>query len=155
MSDANFIRQSMILAARAVQNGNHPFGALLVLDLKVLLSAENTVITENDWTRHAELNLIRAAKREYDAKLLAGGTLYASTEPCAMCAGAICKVGIRRVVFGCSAATLENITGGGGGILARRVFAAAEKPIEVVGPILEEQAAAIHRSFWRSKSGSR
>ena len=49
-----FIREAINLAKKAVKSGNHPFGALLVLDNEIILTAENKVVTENDCTKHAE-----------------------------------------------------------------------------------------------------
>jgi tRNA(Arg) A34 adenosine deaminase TadA len=64
-----------------------------------VLEAENTVITERDVTGHAELNLVRSAGKQFDGAALQGLTLYASTEPCAMCSSAIYWSGIGRVVY--------------------------------------------------------
>src|SRR5579859_3432783 len=95
----DFVRRSVQIAADAVSHGNHPFGALLVRDGKVLLEAENTIFTRHDITNHAEMNLVRLSVNRYDAAFLADCTLYTSTEPCAMCAGAIYWSGIGAVVF--------------------------------------------------------
>ncbi|MER3462534.1 MAG: nucleoside deaminase, partial [Armatimonadota bacterium] len=97
VKDLEFLRQAVEVARRARANGNHPFGALLVdAEGKVLLEAENTVQTERDCTGHAELNLMRLASRSYDPGFLATCTLYTSTEPCAMCSGAIYWGNVRR-----------------------------------------------------------
>ncbi len=88
--DPKFIRLAIAVAQRARAHGNHPFGALLVDENgQILLEAENTVVTANDATGHAETNLIRLASKRYSPDFLAQCTLYTSTEPCAMCAGAI------------------------------------------------------------------
>jgi len=89
-----YIRQSYQLAKNARDNGNHPFGALLTLGGEVVLTAENTVNTDKDITRHAELNLVSKASQELDTADLIQSVLYTSTEPCAMCAGAIFWSGI-------------------------------------------------------------
>jgi tRNA(Arg) A34 adenosine deaminase TadA len=84
-------------------NGNHPFGALLLdADGNVVLEAENTVLTARDCTGHAETNLMRMASERFDPEFLSRCTLYTSTEPCAMCAGAIYWGNVRRVVFALS-----------------------------------------------------
>jgi tRNA(Arg) A34 adenosine deaminase TadA len=84
------MQQVIEIARQARLHGNHPFGALLAdAEGNILLTAENTVVTENDCTCHAETNLIRQAARNYAAEFLETCTLYASTEPCPMCAGAI------------------------------------------------------------------
>ena len=59
-----FLRQGITLARQARAAGNHPFGALLVLDGEVVASAQNTVFTHRDPTAHAETNLVSHAIRE-------------------------------------------------------------------------------------------
>ena len=95
------------LARRSREKGNHPFGSLLVdPEGGCLLEAENTVVTGRDRTAHAELNLVRITSNQFEFEFLQGCTLYASTEPCAMCAGAIYWSGIGRVVYALSSETL-------------------------------------------------
>ena len=85
MNDADFLRQTIELAKSAREKGNHPFGSLLADGAgRVLLTAENTVVTEADITGHAELNLVREAARRFTRDELACMTLYASREPCPM-----------------------------------------------------------------------
>jgi tRNA(Arg) A34 adenosine deaminase TadA len=62
--DATYIRRAIQLARQARERGNHPFGAQLVADRQVILEAENTVVTEADPTKHAEMNLIQSAWRQ-------------------------------------------------------------------------------------------
>jgi tRNA(Arg) A34 adenosine deaminase TadA len=96
-----FIRQAIELSSSAVEHGNHPFGACLVSkNGKVLLTAENTVGTSNnDMTRHAELNLISMATQKFTQDFLEECTLYTSCEPCLMCTGAFLWSGIRQLVY--------------------------------------------------------
>lgn len=143
-----FMQQALRLAEQAVQHGNHPFGALLVSGDEVLLSAENAVNTEQDVTRHAELVLVSRASQTLAPDVLANCTLYTSTEPCAMCAAAIYWAGIARVVYACSAETLGEIAGSGFIVPSREIFGRGLPAVEVVGPILEAQAAQLHRTFW-------
>ena len=97
MMEHALVRRAIAVAARARANGNHPFGALLAgPDGKVLAEAENQVVSERDPTRHAELVLVSDVARRWSSDVLAGSTLYTSTEPCAMCAGAIYWAGIRQ-----------------------------------------------------------
>ena len=106
-----FVRKSIELAQKAKEKGNEPFGACLVKDGEIILTAENTIHSDRDPTRHAETNLVIQASQIFDTKTLKDSILYASTEPCAMCAGAIYWAGIRTVVFGCSNQTLIEIAG--------------------------------------------
>ena len=146
---APFIRESIALANAAVAKGNEPFGALLVKDGEVVLRAENTIATGHDPTNHAEMNLVRLAVAQFDADFLAQCTLYTSTEPCAMCAGAIYWGNIGRIVFGCSESRLMEIAGGGLGIDSRNVLANASRSIEIVGPVIEDEAVQPHLNYWK------
>ena len=81
-----FIRQVIEIAASARKKGNHPFGALLVDDRgRLMISAENTVMTRHDPTRHAELNVVQLAGESISSDALSKVTLYTNTEPCVMC----------------------------------------------------------------------
>ena len=145
---------SIAIARQAREHGNHPFGAVLVDEFeRVLLQAENTVITARDSTGHAETNLVRLASQQFSPAQLAHCTLYTSTEPCAMCAGAIYWSGIGRVVFALSEVDLYAIVGPSDEHLylpCREVFAHSQRRIEVFGPCaeLDAPAHAVHESFW-------
>jgi tRNA(Arg) A34 adenosine deaminase TadA len=154
MNDEQLIRAAIEIARSARKKGNHPFGALLVdREGRLLLEAENTVETEHDCTGHAETNLIRKAWQKYDREFLASCSLYTSTEPCAMCAGAIFWGNVGRVVFGLSETRLYEVVGDKQeGVLmlpCREVFARGKRSIEVIGPMLEEEAIKVHQGFWR------
>lgn len=100
MLNEELIRRAIEIAANARAHGNHPFGALLAdADGNILLEAENTVNTSLDCTGHAETNLMRLASKKYSSKELKTCTLYSSTEPCPMCAGAIFWGEVGGVVY--------------------------------------------------------
>ena len=146
--EQTFILRAIELAEQAVQHGNHPFGALLVHKGIILLEAENTVHTEDDVTRHAELNLISKASRTIDPEILKECTLYTSTEPCAMCSGAIYWAGIRKVVYATSAKTLEKVVGHGIDIAAATIFDSTHPKVEIIGPVYEDKADKLHWDYW-------
>ena len=145
-----FILKTYQLAQSAQAKGNHPFGALLVVDGKIVLTAENSVVSDNDVTRHAELNLVSNAAHTLDPSTLGRSTLYTSTEPCAMCTGAIFWAGISQIVYGCSAVTLGEIAGGAFVVPCRELlkYGRREREVSIIGPLLEDQGAEIHRNFW-------
>jgi tRNA(Arg) A34 adenosine deaminase TadA len=159
--DLSHLRRAIHLAETARARGNHPFGALLVsAGGEVLAEAENSVVTDSDCTAHAELNLVRLVSGRYDREALAGSTLFSSTEPCVMCAGAIYWSGIGRVVYALSAERLYRLTGHDPGdeplvLPCREVFARGARAVEVAGPALEAEAEAIHRGFWVRTNGER
>ena len=153
--DLQYLRQAIAVARRAREHGNHPFGAILVSENNVvLLEAENTVNSTRDCTGHAETNLIRLASQQFEPETLRTCTLYTSTEPCAMCSGAIHWGQVGRVVFGLSEAGLYNLTGSHPDnepmrLPCREVFAHSGRPVEVIGPLLEDEAMIVHEGFWR------
>lgn len=149
------LRRAIAVSVRARANGNHPFGAILVdADGAVLLEAENRVVSEGDATRHAELVLMSAASRAFPPARLAASTLYTSCEPCAMCAGSAYWAGVGRVVYGMSEAALLALTGAHpdnatASLPCRAVLSSGQRPITVIGPLLEAEAQAAHDGFWR------
>ena len=152
-NDVRLIRVAIDVARRAREKGNHPFGAVLAdREGQILMEAENTVVTDKDCTAHAELNLMRQASSKYDRDFLQSCTLYSSTEPCPMCSGAIFWGNVRRVVFGLSEAGLYKMTGEDNEevlyLPCRELFEKGKKSIEVLGPILEEEARKVHEGFW-------
>jgi tRNA(Arg) A34 adenosine deaminase TadA len=153
MTDEDMLRRAFELACRARAHGNHPFGAVLAdPGGKIVLEAENTVVTDGDCTAHAELNLIRSAFRTLGATS-PEHTMFASTEPCPMCAGAAYWSGIGRIVYGLSARRLRAMTSPGcpSGIdlPCRDMLARGIRRVVVVGPLLEDEAVEVHRGFWR------
>lgn len=154
-TDLALLRRAIEIAKQARANGNHPFGALLAdRDGAILLEAENTVTTDHDCTGHAETNLMRLASRRFEASVLAQCTLYTSTEPCAMCAGAIYWGQVGRVVFAMSEEDLLALTGDNPenqtfSLPCREVFARGQRPVIVDGPALQEEARQAHAGFWQ------
>jgi tRNA(Arg) A34 adenosine deaminase TadA len=154
-TDEDYLRLTLAIARQARAAGNHPFGAILVgPDGSVLLQAGNAHGDAGDRTGHAERVLMTQASVEYTAAFLAGCTMVTSAEPCAMCAGAAYWAGVGRVVYGLSERELgaligrhpENLTMD---LPCRIVLGAGQRAIEVVGPLLEDEARAVHVGFWR------
>lgn len=146
-----FIREAVELAQQARTRGDHPFGALLVYNGQVVMRGQNTVVTLRDITGHAELNLVRDASMALDADFLQQCTLYTSTEPCAMCATSIYWAGIKTVVYGVSAGRLYSLFDGGEKLHlpCEEVFSRGTREgMTVIGPILEDEAVAVHTGFW-------
>jgi len=135
---------------------NNTFGAVLVdQNGNVLLEAENGYMPTHDGTAHAERLLATQACTTLSGDVLAKATLYSSAEPCAMCAGAIYWAGIGRVVYGLSEHRLRGVTGNHPenptlDLPCREVFKSGQRPTEVVGPLLEDEAEALHEGVWRT-----
>ena len=138
------IRQVIEIARSAQANGNRPFGALLIsASGETLATAENSQLSDNQVLAHAEMVLLHDAVRQFSPDVLQGSTIYTSAEPCAMCAGAIFWSGVGRLVFGLSGEKLHQLAGNSPDMLVASsgdVLAQAGRKVEVVGPILEEEA---------------
>ena len=142
------VRQCIDLARAARTAGNHPFGALLTIDGVVVLSAQNTVFTSADPTAHAETNLVADAIRQLTPAQIRRGVLYASCEPCAMCVGKMYWAGVRSVVYALPAEELAALAGGRFVVPCRELFARAADRVHVVGPLLVDDARAVHEGYW-------
>ena len=123
----------------------------------VLMEQGNGYRSEGgDRTAHAERLLASRAARANDLEFLAQCTLYTSAEPCAMCAGAIYWAGIGRVVYGQTEKALKKQTGAHEenptlDLPCATVFAAGQRPTEVAGPLLEDEAAQLQADFWKAR----
>jgi hypothetical protein len=119
-ADVPHLLCAIAVSAAAREHGNHPFGAILVsAEGDVLLEAENTVVTDDDVTGHAETNLVRAAARE----LVYGLSGKAFIE-----------------LAGPGGPALDHPS--------RAVLAGGNREVVVTGPLLEDEAAVPHRGFW-------
>ncbi|MGQ0581482.1 MAG: nucleoside deaminase [Reyranella sp.] len=158
MDDEAFLRKAFDVARRARDQGQHPFGAILV-DAKgtVLMEQGNAFLQEgHDMTAHAERMIATRASKAWRPPFLAGCTLYSTAEPCAMCAGAIYWAGIGRVVYGQAEHDLKAAAGLDPenptmSLPCRTVFAAGQRQVEVVGPLLADEAAELQADFWKNR----
>ena len=153
--DLMFLRRAIELAREARCDGRHPFGSLIVNEHgeTVVEARNNAVRPKGDPTQHAELVACSQAAHLLSEAELARCTLYTSTEPCAMCAGAIYWTGIGRVVFALAETGLLKFTGNDAenptlDLPCREVFARGQRPIVVAGPLLEDEARNVHEGFW-------
>ncbi len=153
--DLVFLRRAIELAREARGDGRHPFGALIVNERgeTVVAAHNNAVRPKGDPTQHAEMLACGQAAQLLSEEALSRCTLYTSTEPCAMCAGAIYWIGIGRVVFALAETGLMRYTGSHDenptlDLPCREVFARGQKPIAVAGPLLEDEAGKVHEGFW-------
>jgi len=153
--EEQFLRRAIALAREARADGRHPFGSLIVSASGEVFveSRNNAVPPAGDPTQHAELLACSAAGKKFSPAELASATLYTSTEPCAMCAGAIYWTGIGRVVYALAETGLLRYTGSHPenqtfDLPCREVFAHGQRPTLVQGPYLEDEAGAVHEGFW-------
>lgn len=154
-ADLRHLRRCIALASEARDAGQHPFAAMVVDENgEVLMEAQNqSRPPEGDPTRHAEMLAASRAAKKFPPERLAKATLYTSAEPCSMCAGAVYWASIGRVVYALSEHRLLLLTGANEenptfSLPCREVFARGQRRVEIVGPLLEDEAAKPHEGFW-------
>jgi tRNA(Arg) A34 adenosine deaminase TadA len=153
-NDIELLRKSLAVAQRSMEKENLPFGCLLAdAEGNVLEEGENTVITSDDSIGHCEINLIHQLAGKYSSTFLNKCTLYASTEPCPMCAAAIFWSGIGRVVYAIGKESFNAIaqTNNPAHILsmsANDLLKHGERKVIVEGPLLEEEAASFYKAIF-------
>jgi len=145
--DEHFLRQTFTLARQARQQGGEPFGAVLVVNGTVVHQAWDRCAHFSDPTFHAELRVISEYCQAQRQAKLKGYTLYASTEPCPMCAGAIHWARISRVVFSVSQAMLQQLSGGSPKPSCASIINTGAKQAEIVGPFLPEEGLAVFDGY--------
>jgi tRNA(Arg) A34 adenosine deaminase TadA len=144
----HFVRQAIELARQSRLAGNHPFGALLVVDGEIILTAQNTVATDRDPTAHAETNLVTQAIRHLTPDQIRRSVLYTSCEPCAMCVGKMYWAGIRSIAYALPAEQLAALAGRDFLIPCAELFGRAVEHVTIIGPLLLNEAREVHLGFW-------
>jgi tRNA(adenine34) deaminase len=131
------IETAMALAAEAGGRGDPPFGALLVSPHgEVVAMASNRQVSGDDPTAHAELELLRAAARAGYRPPLRGYTIAVNAEPCSMCASALVKAEVGRLIYGAPHEPHMDPE-----LSVADVFARARRAPSVNGGILAAEAA--------------
>ena len=151
-TDAKYLRQAFVWANAARTRGNRPFGAIVVAaDGRILAEAFSNTRETGDCTGHAEMNAVRQLGNPLvPTDILASATIYASAQPCAMCASAICNAGIGRVVFGLDDARLLQIRPDLRAVAldCYQVFEQASYAVSCIGPALVDEALAVYEDHW-------
>lgn len=151
-----YLRKAVEISRRSRENGNTPFGAVLVdSEGNIIEEQENVEITEHKCTGHAETMLIEKASKKYSRDFLWNCTLYTTVEPCAMCAGAVYWGNIGTIVYGMEEKKLLEMTGNNEqnptfDMPCREILARGQKDIAVLGPFpeVEEEVTEVHRGYW-------
>lgn len=154
-TDLAFLRRAIDLSVESREQGRHPFAAIVVDAQGEVVAARgnNSMPPEGDPTQHAELTAAAEAARLRPLGELVDATLYTSAEPCAMCTGAVYWTGIGRIVYALSETRLATLTGDDPqnptmDLPCRDVASRGRRRVEIVGPVLEDEAADAHLGFW-------
>jgi tRNA(adenine34) deaminase len=149
VNDEEPMREAVALASEAEAAGEVPVGAVVTLGGAVIGRGRNSMVTRLDPTAHAEMQALREAAAAVGNYRLEGATLYATLEPCVMCAGALVAARIARLVFGA-----RDLRFGG----VRSKFRLADSEllnhrVEIVEGVLAAECLALLRRFFETRRG--
>jgi tRNA(adenine34) deaminase len=148
ISDLDFMQLAIAEARAAEDAGEVPVGAIVVSAAgEIIGRGNNQVLRTNDPTAHAEIVAMRDAGRALGNYRLTGCTLYATLEPCAMCAGAILHARIARLVF----ATRDPKAGACGSVVAVMNHPALNHRVDVVEGVLANECSTLLTTFFRAR----
>lgn len=140
--DEHFMRQALVEARVAFDEGEIPVGAVVVSEGRIIARAHNNTEQLNDVTAHAEMLALTAAANMLGAKYLTGCTLYVTLEPCAMCAGAAGWTQVARIVYG-AADPKRGFERIGHGMMHPKTT--------VEGGLLAEECSTLLKEFFKQK----
>ena len=147
--DEYWMRRALALAREAARTGEVPVGAVLVSQGEEGGAGSNAPISTCDPSAHAEIRALRAGALLVGNYRLPGCTLYATMEPCPMCAGAIVHARIARLVYGAK----DPRWGADGSVFDILRSDRLNHRVEVVGGVFAEESAALLESFFRERRG--
>lgn len=130
--------------------GEVPVGAVVVSDGQIVGRGQNRNLRDNDPSAHAEIVALREAGARLANHRLGGCVLYATIEPCAMCAGAMVHARIARLVFGAS----DPKSGAAGSVLEVINHPSLNHIMEVTSGVLEDECSDLLKSFFAEKRGA-
>ncbi|MDR0434365.1 MAG: tRNA adenosine(34) deaminase TadA [Gracilibacteraceae bacterium] len=143
----DWMRLALAEASRAAAQGEAPVGAVIVRNGILLARAHNEKEAAGDPTAHAEILAIRRAAAGLGGWRLSGAVLYATLEPCPMCAGAIIQARLARLVYGAA-----DCKGGGVDSVMRILTPGVwNHQVEVTAGVLADESALLLREFFQAK----
>ena len=141
------MRLALQQARRALELGEVPVGAVLLLHDRVVASGCNRPISNNDRTAHAEIEVLRAAAATLGTYRLNDSVLFVTLEPCLMCAAAIAHARVRRLVFG----AWDPRAGAAGSMIDAFALPGLNHRVDVFGGVLGEEASALLQDFFTAR----
>ncbi|KFD50157.1 hypothetical protein M513_08996 [Trichuris suis] len=151
---SEYLNQAFRLAEEALASGEVPVGCVLVRDQRVIGSGRNAANECRNGTRHAEMVAFDQAIRWFDSQEvpttfdLTSAFLYVTSEPCMMCAAAICQLKVGTLVFGCRN---ERFGGFGSVVHVQNVFG-YQYPVQVYPDVCRDRAIALLQRFYEGEN---
>jgi tRNA(adenine34) deaminase len=149
--DHNYLRAAIAEATNAEANGEVPVGAIIVHEDKIIGRGQNRVLRDSDPTAHAEIVALREAGLALKNYRLEDCTLYATLEPCAMCAGAILHARISRLVY----AAPDPKAGACGSVLSVMNHPQLNHKVEVTSGLRAEECGQMLTNFFLERRGKK
>jgi len=146
-SDELWMEKALQAAECALQAGEVPVGAVVVLDGRIVGRGWNRNLTSSDPTAHAEIVALREAGAAVGNHRLIGCELFATIEPCAMCAGAMIHARIKRLVYGAA----DPKAGAAGSVVEVVNHPRLNHQMEVSAGVLGERCAELLQRFFRER----
>jgi tRNA(adenine34) deaminase len=146
-TDQQFMREAIRQAAEAFENDEVPVGAVIVHENRIIARAHNQIKMLKDPTAHAEMIALTQAAAHLGSERLLNTTVYATIEPCSMCAGAMVLARVKRLVFGAR----DPKTGAAGSVMNIVDDERLNHRIETQGDVLEDECALLIREFFKNK----
>lgn len=143
----HFMRIALNEARMAAESGEVPVGAVIERGGEVIAVAGNEREEKKDPTAHAEMIAIRDAAKALGGWRLSGCTIYATIEPCPMCAGAIYQARIERLIYGAP----DEKAGATGTLMDITRDPRLNHQTEVTGGVLADECAAVMREFFSGR----
>lgn len=141
MNPEDFMR----LALSEAKKGDSPYGAVIVKDNQVVAKGYNTVRRDSDPSAHAEMNAIRSLTTKIQNPYLEGYTIYATGEPCPMCATACVWTGLAEIIIGASIEDLILVNQSQVRISCEEIIAKSFKNIKVTKGLLREECLQLFK----------
>jgi tRNA(adenine34) deaminase len=139
----------MRVALESAKKGDSPYGAVIVKDGKIVISAHNTVRSDNDPSAHAEINAIRTLTAKIKNPSLEGYIIYTTGEPCPMCTAACVWTGISEIYYGASIQDLMEVKQSQINISCEEVIAKSFRNIRVTKGILRDECIKLFSTSYQ------
>jgi tRNA(adenine34) deaminase len=147
LDDAGWMRLALEQALLATQADEVPVGALVIKDGQIVGRGHNRTLLDNDPTAHAEMVALRQAAARIGNHRLAGCSMFATIEPCAMCAGALIQARLDRLVYGAP----DPKAGAAGSVLEVLNHPSLNHKMMITAGVLESECSEILQRFFRKK----
>lgn len=139
------MKEALAEAKKAAATGEVPVGAVIVKDGEIIGRGHNETETAKDPTAHAEMIAIRQAAKNLGGWRLTGCTMYVTTEPCSMCAGAIVWSRISRLFIG----TMDPKSGACGSVFNIPQESRLNHFVEIETGLMQEECSSLMKSFFK------